>query len=108
MKESQVHIQVVNFNLNVMTDSEYCQASEQEFGPAFANVDGLLAKVWLRDPATNTYGGVYAWKDKQAMTEFAKSDLFKAFVTSPNFVNITSRDYEVMEQPTRATRGSFG
>ena len=101
-----MHIQVVTFNLRDMTEEEFRKACDEQFAPAFANFPpGMLSKVWLADPATNTYGGVYAWRDRQAMEEYAQSELFKAIATNPNFTNITSKDYGILEGPTRVTRG---
>ncbi|MFN0102663.1 MAG: YdhR family protein [Bryobacteraceae bacterium] len=100
-----MHIQIVNFNLHEMSDSDYAEACDTLFAPAFQNVEGLLAKVWLRNSRTNTYGGVYTWRDKAAMEAFQKTDLFVAVLTHPHLVNLTSRDFSVLENPTRITRG---
>lgn len=102
-----MHIQIVNFNLNNMTHSEYQQACETQFAAAFRDVPGLLTKVWLSHPETNTYGGVYTWRDAQAMQDFAQSPLFQAVVTNPHLVNLTARDFAILEAPTRVTRGLF-
>ena len=53
-----MHIQILNFQLKDTTDAEY-RALCDEHAPAFAEVDGLLAKEWLANSSTNTYGGVY-------------------------------------------------
>ena len=99
-----MHTLVVTFNLKNMSDAEF-RAFCDEAAPTFAAVPGLLTKVWLADPATNTYGGVYTWRDKQAMVDFTKTDLFKSVATHPNLDGITSTDFAVMEGPTRVTRG---
>lgn len=99
------HIQIVNFNLNGMTQAQYEQACETQFAPAFRDVPGLLSKVWLSDPATNTYGGVYSWRDREALQAFLESPLFSSVASHPNLANITSRVFEVLGQPTRTTRG---
>jgi hypothetical protein len=39
------------------------------------------------------------------MNEYAKSDLFKAVATNPNLAGMTSIDFNVLEDPTRVTRG---
>jgi hypothetical protein len=38
------------------------------------------------------------------MDAFARSDFFKAFATSPNFVNITSTAFGILEGPSQVTR----
>ena len=79
-----MHVQIIEFHLNDMSDGEYLEACEQ-LAPAFAAIPGLLAKVWLADPATGTYGGVYLFRDRRAMENFRRSDLFAVVASSPNF-----------------------
>ena len=45
--------------------------------PTFANLPGLLAKIWLRDPESNTYGGLYLWDDQEAYERYIKGEVFK-------------------------------
>lgn len=103
-----MHIQVVNFNLKGMSDAEFVSMCDEPFARTFASVPGLISKVWLRGLETNTYGGVYTWRDRRAMEDFRRSDLFQMVVNNPNFTNIMSRDFGVMEGPTRVTNGLAG
>lgn len=96
-------IQVVNFNLNGLSDADYRSACDG-LAPELARVPGLISKVWLADAASNTYGGVYAWVDQRALDDFARSDFFKAFVTNPSFANITSKVFGILEAPSEVTR----
>lgn len=102
-----MHMQVVTFQLKDMTEDEF-RAFYDEVAPAFAGLPGLVAKVWLADPATGTYGGIYTWEDKAAYEAYTRSDLFNAVATNPKFTGITSRDFAVIEAPTRVTRGLIG
>jgi quinol monooxygenase YgiN len=99
-----MHIQIVNFKLKDLSDADYRKAAA-ELANAFADVDGLLSKEWLANPGTNTYGGVYHWRDRAAMEAYATSELCRSVVNHPNLVEITSTDFEVIEEPTRTTRG---
>lgn len=101
-----MHVQIINFQLKGVTAAEYGKLCN-DLAPAFAGLPGLLAKVWLADAATNTYGGVYLWQDRQAMESFTKTDLFRSVATHPNLADITSKDFAVMEAPTRVTRGAL-
>ena len=96
-------IQVVNFNLKDLTDADYRIACDG-LAPELARVPGLISKVWLADEASNTYGGVYTWADRQALDAFATSDFFKAFAANPNFANITSSVFGILEGPSQVTR----
>lgn len=99
-----MHIQVVTFNLSGIGDAEYRAVCDQ-FAPAFAEVPGLISKVWLADPDRNTYGGVYTWVDRTAMEAYTSTELFKGVVSNPTFANIESHEFAVIDAPTRVTRG---
>ena len=99
-----MHIQIVNFHLKGLSDEDYRKLCD-EVAPAFAQVPGLIAKVFLANPGTNTYGGVYTWRDREAMTAFAGRELFAAVAGNPNLRDISSTDFAVLEGPSRATRG---
>ncbi|MBL8232360.1 MAG: YdhR family protein [Bryobacterales bacterium] len=100
-----MHIQIVTFELNGLTQAQYEHACETQFAPAFRDVPGLLTKVWLSDPAANTYGGVYTWRDREAFQAYLASPLYQAVATHPNLANMVSREFSILEQPTRETRG---
>jgi heme-degrading monooxygenase HmoA len=102
-----MHIQIINFQLKDLSEEDYVKSCEQE-ASAFAELPGLISKVWLADRETNTYGGVYTWRDRQAMENYMKSELFNAVATDPNLVSVTSKDFAVLEGPTRVTRGLAG
>ncbi len=99
-----MHIQVVSFNLKNMSDGEYRKWCD-ELAPTFGSMPGLISKVWLADKATNTYGGVYTWRDRSACEAYTRSDIFQAVGKHPNLTNISSRDFGVLEGPTRVSHG---
>lgn len=103
-----MHIQIVNFNLNGLSHDEYAALCEQRLGQIFAAVPGLLSKIWLSDPATNTYGGVYVFADKQALDAFQASEIFQMMKSNPTLANLHIKDYGILEEPTRQTRGVPG
>jgi quinol monooxygenase YgiN len=99
-----MHVQVVNFQLREMDEAAF-RAQCDELAPAFAAIPGLVSKVWLADGASGTYGGVYTWESRAAYEAYTRSELFAAVASNPNFANITSRDFGVLEGPTRVTHG---
>jgi len=101
-----MHVQIINFQLKGVSEAEYAGLCDQ-LAPAFAAVPGLVRKVWIASSETGTYGGVYVWQDKQAMDEFAKTELFNSVATHPNLDNVTSVDFGVLDGPTQVTRGSI-
>ena len=98
-----MHVQVITFGLNGITDEQYVRESEA-FTEVFASLPGLVAKIWLRNPDANLYGGVYLWQDRQAYESYIKGEIFHAIETDPTLTNVHSQDFEVIEELTRATQ----
>lgn len=100
-----MHILIVNFNLVDLSEEDYLHQAEM-LAPAFAGLPGLISKTWLADPATNTYGGVYLWRDQGAMESYRASDIYKGMLSNPHFENVSAREFAVLEDPTSVTRGT--
>jgi hypothetical protein len=99
-----MEILIVNFALKGITEHEYELLCEP-IAPAFAAVEGLQSKVWLADPETNTYGGVYTFASEADLDRFVASQLFADVGAHPNLDNPTVRRFHVLEEPTRVTNG---
>jgi quinol monooxygenase YgiN len=99
-----MHVQIVTFTLQNLTDAEFHTLCGQ-LAPAFAAIPGLISKVWLADPVANTYGGVYTWQSQVAMEAYMQSELFGNVVNHPQLANVTSKDFSILEEPTRVTHG---
>ena len=99
-----MHIPIVNFRLEGMGEEDYRGIAET-IAPAFANMPGLVSKTWLANPETGIYGGVYVWQSREAMENYKGSDIYKGMATNPHFADITTKDFAVLEGPTRVTRG---
>ena len=97
-----MHILIINFNLNELSREQY-EGVCDELASAFAAVPGLISKTWLANEETNTYGGVYLWKDKQAMLDYQASELYAGIGANPALANITATDFEVLENPSKVT-----
>lgn len=99
-----MHAQIVNFRLKGVGEERYRRNAEA-MAPAFAGLPGLISKTWLANPETNTYGGVYVWKDRRAMEAYTETDIYKGMLENPSFEDVTVVDFVVLEAPTRITRG---
>ena len=97
-----MHVQIINFGSNVSEEElfEWYDGAASAFG----QLPGLLAKIWLANRDENTYGAVYLWRDREAMQEFVRGELFGAGGDSPENANPTSKDFEVLEQYTAQTQ----
>jgi hypothetical protein len=100
-----MNILMVNFSLSGLDPENYGQHCEQ-IAPIFADLPGLVSKTWIANPASNTYGGLYVWRDRQSLEDYLASDVFKSLGTSPYLTNVTAREFGVLDAPTRITRGS--
>jgi hypothetical protein len=99
-----MHIAILEFQLKNMTKEKFVSVCD-ELAPKLAATPGLISKVWLADASTSTYGGVYTFKDRQAFQDFARSDFAQSLATNPNMTELKMRDFDVLEKPTRVTRG---
>jgi hypothetical protein len=103
-EEVAVQILIVNFNLDGLSEEEFASSCD-ELAPAFAAIPGLASKVWLADRAEGVFGGVYTFESEQAVDDYLRSDLFAGVASSPGLVDISVRRFDVLEGPTRVTRG---
>ncbi len=101
-----MHVQIITFGLKGVSEEDYAGLCD-ELAPSYAAAPGLVRKVWLANSETGAYGGVYVWRDRQAMEEFARTDLFRSVATHPNLDNVRSIDFGVLPGPTAVTRGSI-
>ncbi len=99
-----MHVLVVNFNLDGVTEEQYRGLCD-ELAPAFAEVPGLEAKTWLADAKTGTYGGVYMFRDEESFQAFAESELAAGVMNHPAIANFSMRDFGVLEGPSAVTNG---
>lgn len=98
-----MHVTIINFHLVDMDEDGYRRACAQ-FAPAFEALPGLLAKLWIGDASTNTYGGVYLFADRDAADAYAASELFAGVRAHPNFGDITVGEFTLDEDTTRRTQ----
>jgi hypothetical protein len=97
-----MHAQVVTFGLSGITEEQFHEASGAET-QTFANLPGLLAKIWLRDPEKSAYGGLYIWADQEAYESYIKGEVFNAIKADENLENVESRDFGVFEDLSSLT-----
>jgi len=90
------------FGLSGITEEQFHEACGGD-APYFANLPGLLAKVWIRDPETNAYGGLYLWADQETYERYVKGEVFNAIKTNQNLENVESRDFGVFDDLSSIT-----
>ena len=93
---------VVTFKTNA--SREQFTAATAEHVPLFAELDGLLAKIWIADPESGTYGGIYFFRDRTALDAYLESDLFESILAEPSFEGTSWRRYQVLDELTVKTQ----
>jgi Putative mono-oxygenase ydhR len=99
-----MYVQIVEFELQGVAGGEYGALCE-ELAPSFAQLPGLIGKVWVVDRETNRAGGVYIWADRAACEAYKAGELYRAAVDNPRLANLASRQFDVLEAATRITSG---
>lgn len=92
----------LNFKFS-MHRSEYENLAKDLAG-AFANVEGLEWKVWLMDEEHHGAGGIYMFDSKSSLDKFLAGDLAAQVASHPAFSEMSSRPFEVLDEPSRTTR----
>jgi hypothetical protein len=97
-----MEILIITFRLSGLSREAYA-AHAAQIAPAFTTVPGLIAKYWLADDASNTYGGVYLWQDRGSRDRYLESDLFRGLTASPHFAEVSVRPFDTLAAPTAIT-----
>ncbi|MAW53254.1 MAG: hypothetical protein CME01_10530 [Geminicoccus sp.] len=96
-----MHIQVINFELNI-PHADY-NAGATDVAQVFADMPGLISKHWLGDEENKIYGGVYLWESKEACEAYKAGPVFADVMSNDMYANQSSKDYGVLDDPTSIT-----
>ncbi|MCV2489318.1 YdhR family protein [Geodermatophilus sp. YIM 151500] len=96
-----MRIRIVTFGLDVPAEDYLDLATG--VAPAFTSWPGLLAKWWLGDAGTGTYGGVYLFASREDADRSRDTDLFRGMCADPALREVTVREYDVLDGPTAVT-----
>jgi hypothetical protein len=97
-----IYMQVIQFRLAGLSEDQY-RAHAEHVAPIFAAMPGLLSKVWLANAETNTYGGIYTWRDHASLERYRASEVYAGLVSNPGLADVTDRDFAILPGPTRVT-----
>jgi hypothetical protein len=100
-KGTTMRIRIVTFALAVPVDDYVRTATE--IAPAFVAWPGLLAKWWLGDAASGTYGGIYLFASREAADRSRDTEVFRGMFVNPAFTDVTVREYDILDAPTART-----
>jgi hypothetical protein len=87
-------------------DAEELERRVLERRPRFLEVEGLLQKIYGRDPETGDVCGIYFFEDEAALAAFRDSELARTIADAYEAVDVRRETYEVL-YPLRPERGPF-
>ena len=93
---------VVTFKTHASQDQ--FTAATAEHAPVFAELDGLVAKIWIAGPESGTKGAVYLFGDRTALDAYLESDVFQSILAEPSFEGTSWRRYQVLDELTTRTQ----
>ncbi|MCG3675268.1 YdhR family protein [Aliarcobacter butzleri] len=99
-----MYITYVTFNLSGIDENAYSEAVKS-LASSYAQVPGLISKIWIKQSNSGTYGGMYFWSSKKDYENYLKSELYKTVSNHPNLVNFNTVCYEDMPEGTSITAG---
>ena len=93
----------LNFNFSV-TKEEYEQAVSP-LADKFANVPGLIWKIWILNEEKSEAGGIYLFENQASLDEFLAGQLAKTVTGHPALSNFSVKQFGIMKDITEVTRG---
>ncbi|NTU84434.1 MAG: YdhR family protein [Chloroflexales bacterium] len=99
-----MHVLIITFELAGLDAATYA-AHASLMAPRFAAMPGLVSKVFLADPATNTYGGVYLWASREDLDAYLASETYRALQANPAFAPLTVRAFATLAEASAQTAG---
>jgi rhodanese-related sulfurtransferase len=102
---SQVILQV---NVKVNIPVAELEPAWLEAAQPIADTPGLRWKVWLKNAAEGEAGGIYLFEDEAAVKAFLDGPIVAGTKSSPAVVDVSVKQFNVMEAHTAITRGPVG
>lgn len=73
--------------------------------PYIAEVEGLCWKLWMLDPATCTFSGLYLFEDEDAAWAYLSGPIMDLIKNDTTNSNISIQLFDMLEEHTTLTRG---
>ena len=68
----------------------------EERRPKFLDVDGLIQKIYSRDPDSGAVSGIYFFESAEALSAFRESDLAKTIPSAYEVSDIRVETYDIL------------
>jgi hypothetical protein len=96
--------QLLQLNFKFGMPREEYERMMNEMASTFADVQGLVWKVWLMDEENKGAGGIYMFDSEASLNDFLAGDLAAQVTSHPAFSDMNARPFEVLAGPSRTTR----
>lgn len=93
----------LNFRFSVPR-AEY-EGAVSPLADDFAQVPGLVWKIWLMNEAESEAGGIYLFEDESSLKAYLEGPLAGAVKTHPALSDLNAKTFDVMEDLSGLTRG---
>jgi len=93
----------VNFNYSVSKE-EYQEAAAS-LADKFANVPGLKWKIWILNAEKSEAGGIYMFDSQASLDTYLAGPLAEAVINHPALSNFDIKQFTIMGDVTKVTRG---
>lgn len=102
-----MYVQILTFRLNGISHQEFAALCDQ-VAPGYAEVDGCISKLFVRDPDdADAFGGVYVWETREAAEAYLREGVAALLVESPQFADLAVSYFEIVPGPTAVSGGPF-
>ena len=99
---SEIMLQL-NFNFSVSKE-EY-EGAVSPLANKFANVPGLIWKIWILNEEKSEAGGIYLFENQASVDNYLSGPLAETVTTHPALSNFSIKQFTIMEDNTKVTRG---
>lgn len=96
---------VLQINFRIGVDRGQYEELASSLAQAFADLPGLVWKIWIVNEADHEAGGVYYFDSETSLDEFLSSQLASDVQANPAISEFSAKTFEVVDSATATTRG---
>lgn len=102
-----MYVQIITFRLDGMPSEDFAALCDQ-VAPQYAEIEGCVAKLFVRDPVDGTrFGGVYVWETHESADAYLREGLATLLVDHPLIADFEVSHLEIVPGPTSISGGPF-
>lgn len=95
-------VRVVTFRLHGIDEGAYHEQAAA-IAVRFNQWPGMKCKLWLSDPETGVYGGIYVFDSRASADASRQTAEFRGMLDNPAFTSLSIHDYGLIEDLTAVT-----